>query len=368
MENKMVLSNLLHRPIRTAVSILAVAIEVAMVLLVVGLTSGMLNDQAKRVEGVGADVMVQPPNSSYFLAMTSAPMPIKIGDLIAERVPHVLYVAPTLLIFSSTNGLNLIYGIDLKTFDEVSGGFVYHSGGPFTGPYDIMVDDWFAKAHHVKVGDSLNFLNHDFHVCAIVEHGKGARLFIPLTTAQDLSGAQNKASIFWVKCTDPGYTESVIHGISSMLHDYRILSVHEYMSLMTSNNLPALNAFITAMISVAVTIGFLVIFLSMYTTITERTREIGILKSLGASKAYVVELILRESVVICILGTIAGFGLTLLGRRLMVGAFPTLTIEFPSFEWGLWASLLALGASLVGAFYPAFRAARLDPVDALAYE
>lgn len=368
MENKMVLSNLLHRPIRTAISVLAVAIEVGMVLLVVGLTTGMLDDSAKRVEGVGADVLVQPPNSSYFIAMTSAPMPIKIGDLVAEKVPHVLAVAPALLIFNSTGGLNLIYGIDMKSFNEVSGGFVYHSGGPFTGPYDILVDDWYSKANRVKVGDSLNFLNHEFRVAGIVEHGKGARLFIPLETAQDLSGARDKASIFFVKCTDPGYTENVVNGIHQLLPEYRILSIREYMSLMTSNNLPALTAFITAMIGVAVTIGFLVIFLSMYTTITERTREIGILKSLGATKVYIVELILREAVLVCIVGTLAGFGATLLGRNVLTATFPTLAIEFPTLLWLVWAALLALAGSILGAFYPALRAARLDPVDALAYE
>ena len=368
MENKIVLSNLLHRPIRTGISVLAVAIEVGMVLLVVGLTSGMLNDSAKRQEGVGAEVLVQPPNSSYFIAMSGAPMPIKIGDLIAQRVPHVESVTPVLVIFSSTGGLNMIYGIDMTSFDAVSRGFVYLSGGPFKGPYDILVDDWYAKANHVKVGESLNFLNHEFHVAGIVEHGKGARLFIPLATAQDLSGARDKASIFYVKCTDPGYTESVISGIKSLLPDYKVLSIQEYMSLMTSNNLPALNAFINAMVGIAVLIGFLVIFLSMYTTITERTREIGILKSLGASKAYIVELIMRETVAISVVGMVGGFGATALGRKVLTGAFPTLTVEFPSFQWVVWAALLALGGSLIGALYPAMRAARLDPVDALAYE
>ena len=368
MENKMVLSNLMHRPIRTIVSVLAVAIEVGMVLLVVGLTSGMLNDSAKRVEGVGADVLVQPPNSSYFLAMATAPMPIKIGDLIAEKVPHVLHISPVLLIFNSDHGLSLIYGIDIKSFDEVGGGFVYHSGGPFTGPYDILVDDWYAKAHDVKVGDTINMLNHDFHIAGVVEHGKGARLFIPLATAQDLSGTPDKASIFFVKCTDPGYTEAVLSGIHALLPKYQVLSIREYMSLMTSNNLPPLRAFITAMISIAVIIGFLVIFLSMYTTITERTREIGILKSLGANKGYIVELILREALVICVLGTLAGFGGMELGRKVMSAIFPTLTIEYPGFMWAIWATLLALGGSLIGAFYPALRAASLDPVDALSYE
>jgi putative ABC transport system permease protein len=368
MENKMVLSNLLHRPIRTIVSVLAVAIEVGMVLLVVGLTSGMLNDSARRVEGVGADVLIQPPNSSYFLAMATAPMPIKIGDLVAEKVPHVQDIAPVLLTFTSSGGLNLLYGIDLDSFDKVSGGFVYHSGGPFKGPYDILVDDWYAKANHKKAGDSLNILNHEFHVAGVVEHGKGARLFIPLATAQDLSGTPDKASIFFVKCTDPGYTESVLSGIHGLLPKYQVLSIREYMSLMTSNNLPALQAFITAMIGVAVTIGFLVIFLSMYTTITERTREIGILKSLGAGKGYIIDLILREAIVICIIGTIAGFGATAVGRKALTSVFPTLSIEYPGIEWAVWAALLALVGSIIGAFYPALRAARLDPVDALSYE
>jgi putative ABC transport system permease protein len=367
MENRMVLSNLLHRPIRTLVSVLAVAIEVGMILLVVGMTSGMLNESAKRVEGLGADILVQPPGASYFFAMTSAPMPIKVGDLLIEKVPHVLAVAPVLFQFSSSGGINLIYGIDMPSCDRVTGGFVFHSGGPFAGPYDMIVDDLFAKANHVKVGSTLNFLNHDFRVCGIAEHGKGARLFIPLDTAQDLAGARDKASIFFVKCTDPGYTEDVLGGIHKLLPKHQILSIQEYVSILTSNNLPALTIFIRALISVAVVIGFLVIFLSMYTTITERTREIGILKSLGASKTYIVELILRETTVVCILGILAGYAGTLVARRIIIASFPTLPVDL-TLMWGLWAGLLAVAGSMIGAFYPALRAAQLDPVDALSYE
>jgi len=338
-----------------------------MVLLVVGMTTGMLDETAKRVEGVGAEVLVQPPGASYFFGLTSAPMPIKIGDLLAEKIPHVQAVAPVLFQFNSTGGINIIYGIDVPSFNQVTGGFVYHLGGPFQGPYDILIDDWYAKANNVHVGETLTFLNHEFRVAGIVEHGKGARLFIPLATAQDLSGAHDKASIFFVRCTDPGYTDSVVDAIHKLLPKYQILSVREYMSLMTSNNLPALTAFISAMISVSVGIGFLVIFLSMYTTITERTREIGILKSLGASKGYIIELILREAAVICVLGTLAGYLGTVIARKIIVSSFPTLTVLL-TIRWGVWAAMLAMGGSLIGAFYPSLRAARLDPVDALAYE
>ncbi len=366
MVNKMVLQNILHRPVRTAVSVLAVAIQVALIMLVVGLTTGLLHESAKRVEGVGADILLQPSGASMFLGLTAAPMPIKIADRLGE-IPRVAAVAPALFQFNSSGGLNLIYGIDMDSFNRVTGGFVYHAGGPFEQPNDIIVDDWYAKANHVKVGQTLNLLNHDFRVVGIVEHGKGARLFIPLKTAQDMQGAADKASIFFIKCSDPAYTDQVISAIRQLLPRYQVLSVKEYMSLMSSNNLPSLRWFVGVMIGIAVVIGFLVIFLSMYTTITERTREIGILKSLGASKTYIIEAIVREAALLGTIGIIVGYAGSWLARKVILALFPTLSVDL-TLEWALWAAGLAIFGSLGGAFYPALRAAQLDPVDALAYE
>ena len=306
MVNKLIISNVLHRPVRTAVSMLAVAIEVAMVVLVVGLCHGMVNDSAHRVEGVGADILVRPPGSGFMLGLSEGPMSIKIGDRLAE-LPRVLAVAPALIHVNSVQSLDLIYGIELASFDRVSGGFVYHSGGPFQGPYDILVDNIYAHAHHSKVGQSINLLNHDFRIAGVVEHGKGARRFIPLATLQDLIGAHDKATTFFVKCTDTAYTEQTADKIKTLLPGYVVMPIRMYMALMSSNNIPGLNYFITVMIGLAVGIGFLVIFLSMYTTITERTREIGILKSLGASKTYIISAILREASFLTLVGVFRRF-------------------------------------------------------------
>lgn len=366
MINRMIISNILHRPVRTAVSILAVGIEVAMIMLVVGLTHGMLNENAKRVEGVGADVMVQPPNASFFLGLSSAPMPIKIADRLREQ-PHVKAVAPVLFNVNSTAGFSVIYGIEMESFDAVTGGFVYHSGGPLRNPQDMLVDDIYARANHLKLGDPVRLLNHDFNVVGIVEHGKGSRVFIPLETAEDIASTKDKASIFWVKLTDPGYTDDTIESIKQMLPHYGVLSIHDYMSLMTSNNLPLMDNFNHVMIALAAIIGFMVIFLSMYTTITERTREIGILKSLGASKVFIIQAILRESSLMALVGIGVGYLGAELARKGVLAAFPTMTIEL-TVEWAAYAALLAIIGSIIGAFYPALKAARLDPVDALAYE
>ncbi|HEV2426531.1 MAG TPA: FtsX-like permease family protein [Terriglobia bacterium] len=368
MGNKMILVNVLHRPIRTVVSVLAVAIEVTLVLIVVGLTTGLINDAARRTQGIGADVMVQPSGASFMFSLSSAPVPIKVGDRLAE-IPHVLAVTPVLFQSDlSTHGLGVIFGIDMPSWNRVSGGFVYLSGAPFKGPMDVLVDDWYAKANHVKVGSTLNLLNQNFHVCGIVEHGKGSRLFIPLATAQELSSSREKASIFFVKCTDPGYADDVQAAIQRLLPGWEIHSIRQYMSMMTSSNLPALDTFIQAMIGLAVSIGFLVIFLSMYTTITERTREIGILKSLGASKGYILSIILKEASLLGVVGISAGYLGTALVRRVLIHSFPTLYVEPMSSGWAAKAAVLALLGALIGAFYPALRAARLDPVDALAYE
>lgn len=366
MVNKLIFANVMHRPIRTIVSVLAVAIEVAMVILVVGLCHGMVNDSAKRVEGVGADILVRPPGSSFMMGMGEAPMPIKIGDRLAE-LPRVLAVTPTIVHVNAVQSLDLIYGIDLTSFNAVSGGFVYHSGGPFDSPYDILVDDIYAHSHHSKVGQTINLLNHDFRICGIVEHGKLARRFIPLATLQDLMVAQGKATTFFVKCTDPAYTEQTTDAIKTLLPGYTVLPMKEYMDLMTSNNIPGLNYFITVMIGLAVGIGFLVIFLSMYTTITERTREIGILKSLGASKTYIISVILKEATVLTLIGIVAGIIGSVIMRKFFITLFPTLPVEL-TWNWRFYAACLAWMGSIVGAFYPALRAARLDPVDALAYE
>jgi putative ABC transport system permease protein len=355
--------NVTARWVRSVLSLLAIAIQVILVLMVVGLTSGVVAEWGKRVEGVGADILVQPPNSSIFFALTSAMMQESLGPKI-EALPGVDEVAST-VILTEPKSLMMIYGIDYQRFNALSRGFLYRDGRPFQAPDEVLADDIIAQSRHLKVGDTITLLNRPFRISGIVAHGKGARFFIPLRTAQEITGVENRVSMFYVR--SKGNTEETREEILRLNPKNRVRSISEYMTLMSSSNLPELKPFIRSMVTLGIVISFLVVLLNMHTMVLERTREIGILKALGFSRFDVVQMLLGETLVLTLLGSGLGIALTLLTRALLHEINPGLTVLITT-RWIFQSVLLALSGAVLGAVYPALRAASYDPVVALAYE
>jgi len=366
--NKMIFANLVHRPFRTIISVVAVAVEVTLILLIVGLSIGMLNDAKNRQVGIGADIMVQPPGSSLLMGVSGAPVSIKVADRL-RQLDHVVAVTPVVTQLSTAGNLEVIDGIDLQSFEAVGGPIHYISGGPFQGSNDMLVDDYVAAAKNLKIGDSTENLNHTFRVVGVVDHGRGARKFLPIATLQDIIGAQGKASIFYVKLDDPNNADIVVKEIKAVpgMQQYGVHSLKEYLSLMSSSSIPGLSTFINVVIGISMVIGFIVIFQAMYAAVMERTREIGILKSLGAGKLYIVNVVLRETLLISIGGIILGIAVSYGARLGLHHKFQTLPILITP-EWLVRATIIAIIGSMLGAFYPALKAAQKDPIDALAYE
>jgi putative ABC transport system permease protein len=364
---KLILSNLVHRPMRTLISVVAIAVEVTLILLIVGLSLGILNDNKERTKGTGADILVRPPGSSFISALGGSPVPVKIADVL-QKLPHVAAVAPVAAQTSSGGSIEVIYGIDLPSFEALRP-FRYIEGGPFQGPDDAIVDDFFAASKKIHVGDQLEILNHNFRVAGIVENGHGARKFIPIGTMQALTGSEGKASIFYVRADDPRDADLIVDEIKKVpgLEKYSVMSMREWLSLMSPDNIPGFSTFIKVVIGIAVIIGFIVIFQAMYTAVMERTREIGILKSMGATKLYIVNVIVGETVVLAICGIICGILFSMAARGGILAKFPTLRVEMTT-TWVLYATVIALIGAILGGIYPAFKAARKDPIDALAYE
>ena len=365
--NKLILANLIHRPLRSVISILAVAIEVIMILSIVGIFMGMLNDQKQRTNGIGADLMLRPSGASVMNGISVASIPVKFAEPIS-KLPHVAIVSPAILnLNTSANDFGVAYGIDYASFDALRP-FVYISGGPFQGPHDVIVDDVFANSKH-HLGDIITVMDHPFRICGIVEHGKGGRKMIPLDTMGDMMGSSGRASILYIKADDPANEQAIIEEIHGTpgLADYPVQTMEEWLSEMTPENLPGFDLALDVVTGIAVIVGFLVIFQSMYTAVLERTREIGILKSMGASKPAIVTVVLRETAVLAVAGVILGIAGTFAVQTLLVHLFPTQHFEITA-EWLARGALIAFVGSIFGALYPAWMAARKDPIDALAYE
>jgi putative ABC transport system permease protein len=366
--NKLIFANLLRRPVRSIISVLAVAIEVIMILSIVGIFMGMLNDTKQRTNGIGADLMMRPSNASIMVGVSGAPMPAKIVEVL-RQLPHVAVASPVIQKLNTAGKIEVLYGIEYPSFDALKP-FVFLSGGPFQGPNDVIIDDIAASADggH-RVGEPITIMDQSFRIVGIVEHGKGGRKLLRIDQMGEMMGSEGKASIFYIKCDDPANQNAVIQEIHATrgLEDYPVETIDDWLEQMTPDKIPGFNIALNVVTCIAVLVGFLVIFQSMYTAVLERTREIGILKSMGASKLTIVGVVLRETAILAVAGALLGIAGTY-GVKLLLGyVTPTTHFEITA-EWLLRGAVIAFVGALCGALYPAWMAARKDPIDALAYE
>jgi putative ABC transport system permease protein len=202
-----------------------------------------------------------------------------------------------------------------------------------------------------------------------VEHGKGGRKLLRIDTMGQMMDAEGKASLFYIKCDDPANENAVIQEIHATrgLEGFPVETVDEWLEEMTPNKIPGFNIALNVVTFIAVIVGFLAIFQSMYTAVLERTREIGILKSMGASKLTIVDVVLRETAVMALAGVLLGIAGTFGVKLLMVHLFPMQRFEVTGI-WVAKGSVIAFAGAMCGALYPAWVGARKDPIDALAYE
>jgi putative ABC transport system permease protein len=361
---KLIVENLRFRPLRSVLSALLIAIPVTLILTIVGLSQGMLEESKKRTRSTNADIMIRPPNSSI-VGFSGAPMSEKIVDW-ARKQPHVALA--TAVIIQTISGLTAVTGANLEELTKMSGGFDYIEGGAFKRPDDILIDDDYAAEKKLHVGDTINLMNQNWRVSGIFAHGKLSRIILPLQVVQDLTASIGRISFVYLKLDNAANAGVVIESLKRQLPTHPIYSMAEYLSIFSADKLPYFNTFLNIVIGLAVVIGFTVVCLSMYMAVLQRTREIGILKSLGASRTYILGLIVAEAVLTGIVGTAAGIVLSLVSRW-FIKAFVTASLKQAiAIDWWPIAGVIVLLASLLGALYPGFRAARQDPIEALAYE
>jgi putative ABC transport system permease protein len=357
------LANILARKVRTAISVLAIGVGVALFLVLVGLTS-MLHEIADRTVRVQAHLMVWPASDQV---LVSGGLPAEKVEKELLSVPGVEHAIPVLqwpLKFA--NRVQNVYGIrpaDWQYF--ASPDQILPGGRALEGGWEMIVDTRLAAAGGYKVGDTVERWGHTFTIVGLAREGVAGRVFMPIdTVGEALQQSDRRASFFYVRAADPTHVADIKEALKA--RGLSVFTLDEFYDKLSSAFVD-MDLVVGAVIFVAGFVCFLVILLTVYTMVIERTREIGILKGIGASRLQIFGLVLAEAGLICAGGILVGFLLTWGGRSLALHFQPLWTVEIPPIRF-VYAAVLAAVGTLLGAVHPALRAARQDPVESLRYE
>jgi putative ABC transport system permease protein len=364
--DSLVLSNIAHRPARTFVSIMGTAVGVLLIVFTVGLAHGVLRERGRRESNIGAEIMVRASGSMGFGGTSPFMLPVSRASEIAgiEGVRAASAIGQVLDRSDAGFGSRLIDGIENEDYGKLTG-LRIREGRELGAGDEAIIDPVWQEQRKAAVGTTVQLFERPFKIVGVYEPPGGGRIKIPLATLQDQEGANGKASAVLVAVTDPAQQDDVAARIRERFPDDQIIFTRDLPEIYASG-VPALNVFIKVVVGVASAISMLVILLAMYTTVTERTRQIGILKALGMSKTGIAWVIEQEAIIVSLLGVSMGIVLTFVAR-LGVTRMTTLVVDIEP-RWILISFMVGIVGGSVGALYPALRAARQDAVEALAYE
>jgi putative ABC transport system permease protein len=365
MVNKLVFANLKYRWVRTFLSALVVGVQIMMILTLIGLSRGLLEDSADRAKGTGADIFLK-PGSQGSVSFSTGQLDQKFVPFIAKQ-PHVVEATGVLMI--PVEVITSLNGVDIPEFAKLNGGFHYLEGGPPKEPDDLVVDEYYARQNHLHIGEMVKILKHQWHLTGIVQGGMLAHMIVDLKSLQSLSGNKGKISQILVKLDNPANTNEAVKQLNQAAEgNLQAISIADIVSQFSINNIPQLKIFITVVTVMTIFVGFLVVFLSMYTAVVERTREIGILKALGAKPFKIMDMLLREAIFLALAGCVIGILLAFVAKFAIMNTIPASLTVIDVPDWWPRAALIALSGAILGAIYPGLKAARQDAIEALAYE
>lgn len=370
----MILKNLLRRKGRTILTTLAISIGVAAIVGLGALGNGLAEGYDSFLTGSKADLIMSQPDA-FDISMSSIDESIGAElDLMSEV--HQVSGMLQGIVQADEIPLFFVFGYPEDSF--ILGRFTIISGvglddreSHFARGKPILLGTQAAEAMNKEVGDTLRVQGSAFRIVGTYETGatledNGAVL--PLQEAQTLLGRQRQVSIFYIQLKDANLAERVITRAERRWSDLTISTSEEFADKQIMGDY--MNAFVWAIAGLAIIIGGVGMMNSQLMAVVERTREIGVLRSVGWSKRRVMGMILSESMLVGILGGVLGIvmGWSLIAIFEEFAGFfgASKTSITPGLIQQAFVVVLVLG--FVGGAYPAWQASKLPPVEALRYE
>ena len=362
--DSLVTSNIRQRPVRTIISVIGVALGVALVMLFTGLTHGMSSDLQRRSSNMRGEIIFT-RKGSMNVTSSSANLSTKYTERL-QQIEGIESVTPVIRYIYQSGGIGFdqLDGVEWDNFARMNNLQMVEGRGPQQND-EVVIDETKAKRNH-PVGSTLKIFGDKlYRVVGIYSPESGARAKVTLASLQETLEAPEKCTYVLIKTKPTADPIAVARRIDAELPGNNVQFTRDVFASV-ENSIPSLGIFLRVLVALAAVVSALVVMLAMHTTITERTREIGILKAMGASRFYIISEIEREALLISAIGLVVGF-VVALGAGFVIHKSTGLIFEY-GWRWALTAAMIGLVGGAIGAFYPAVRAANLDPVNALAYE
>lgn len=406
-------ANLTHHKLRSALSVLAVALGITLLLVSNGLASGSIAEVDQRMQSVDAELVVLPAQENIIFT-GGAPFPGIYQRYIAkqkdQRGPLATDVIPVFFSQVRMGGQQQrVFGVDPRHMDAFLGprrliaGKLFDNAHQFAkfsdqrnAPQDVPTlipdltdDQWHDGLEIVidnrlrqvgftdpntgenrpyQLGDEVLLAGRTFRIVGIIETGVAGRVFAPLQTLRELlNGGEPWSSMFFIKIrTDIDPRAAANHFQKTLGETARVELKSTYGALLR-DSFAQVNMYMSATSGLALVVCFLFILLTMYTMVLERTREIGILKSIGLTRLGVMCLSITEALVVSLSGVLVGIAFAFAAKWALTIAMPLLTVAL-SPERLITAIAIGVIGGICSALYPGYRAAKLDPALALNYE
>lgn len=362
----MALQNLWQRTSRTLLTLGAIGITVGGIMALEATVRGTLD----MISGLSSDAEVMIRQAG--IADTGySTIDQRVGSKIAgiEGVQSVSGLIFSATMIPETNSFFIFRGLAPNEYSLQQENVV--EGESLTSNHQILLGRMMADAMNKGIGDTVELTGSRFRVVGIIDSDTTWMEMggiITLRDAQTMMGKSRKVSLYMVKVENPSKAADIVDQINTTFPEVHASLTGEFAQEMP--DMQSMDVMMGAISFLAIIVGGMGVMNTMLMTVLERTREIGVLRALGWRSRRILALILQEAVWLGLLGGLCGiliaFGLgTLLGSIPMMGEALSLKWELDIF---VRAIALALFLGVLGGFYPAFRATRLQPVEALRYE
>lgn len=366
----MVLKNLFRQKARTGLTVLGISIGITTVVTLGVITGGLKSAASEILRAGGADFMVAQKGTSD-LSFSSIP---ESDQVALAQFPNVERATGVLFHITrvGSNPYFPLLGIEPADLEATSPKLLDGTTLPANASDEMVLGSRAASELGLEVGDTLNIGERTFRVVGIFQSGNSFQDsggFVTLSVAQDLARRPDSYTVIYIDVTSDANPAEVAKEIESRFSQLTaVSSLGEYGEV--DQGILIVDAANLAISILAIGIGAIGVMNTMVMSVFERTREIGILRAVGWSGSRIMRMIVGESLFLCMISAVAGTLIALLAIRGVLTIPAVRSFIEPQYSADVFvrALLVAIGVALIGAVYPAYRAVRLTPMEALRHE